>query len=113
MTAFDDTIVIMQYFLEGMEANLRIIVLIVHELKYEPGGFVILRCLIQVSSYLTSESRNITPTGADQLPPNCRFIFCKRSNKPVKLESLLRTSLGRPDKRPNQRNQWKVIWEHQ
>lgn len=54
MTAFDDTIVIMQYFLEEMEASLRIIVLIVHELKYEPGGFAILRCIIQVSSYLTS-----------------------------------------------------------
>ena len=52
MTAFDDTIVIMQYFLEGMEANLRIIVLIVHELKHEHGGFAIPRRIIQVSSYL-------------------------------------------------------------
>lgn len=51
MTAFDDTIVIMQYFLEGMEANLRIIVLLVHELKYEPGGFLILRCIIQLSYF--------------------------------------------------------------
>lgn len=50
-----------------MEAGLRIIVLIVHELKHEPGGFAILQCIIQVSSYLmivwlTSESCNITPT---------------------------------------------------
>jgi hypothetical protein len=81
-----------------MEASLRIIVLIVHELKYEPGGFAILRCIIQVSSYLISETAISLPPRADQLPPNCRFVPCKRSNKPVKLESLLRASLGHPDK---------------